>query len=518
MQTQIIGLIVSFFAGALYALAYPSAIGNGWFPLIFIALPLFLWKLEEANLKQGLALIFCYNLGLDLVSYYWIPHTMREFGQLPYVISLLIGILFTFLLQPHWWVYLFVSKKMKPDWKWNSETGILFTAFVITLLERYVPQQFPSFVGSAFLHLAPYLGMAPYFGVAIFSFMLYWLSLEVVAQLKLKKFRPFVWICFSLFLVSNVTSPLKLTQSSKALKVRIVQANIGNFLKISSEKGETDSVESIDKKYYQLSTIDNGFKPDLIVWPETAYPNAFYGTESSITSPFREIIQATDAEMLIGGYDQDLTKSPMDLHESVFNSSLLLNAERVKSSYHKNILIPFGETLPFGPLNRQIVSIIPAISLFARGTGTPLMETRQGYRFVTPICYEILESDYMRYLLNQWKDNHFIVNHTNDSWYGKTAEPFQHLFLSKWRALEFQLPIIRSTNTGITSIIYPDGSESNRLLTGEESVLDVVLPIGEAKNTFYQLYGIAPLILLIAFFLIITAFREKSELFSKANH
>jgi apolipoprotein N-acyltransferase len=110
----------------------------------------------------------------------------------------------------------------------------------------------------------------------------------------------------------------------------------------------------------------------------------------------------TGAEMLIGGYDQNMSKSPLDIFESAYNSSILLSDRQVKTSYHKNILIPFGETLPFGPLNSQIVSIVPAVSLFARGEGTPIMETKDGYRFVTPICYEILESNYMRYLLNQW--------------------------------------------------------------------------------------------------------------------
>ena len=205
---------------------------------------------------------------------------------------------------------------------------------------------------------------------------------------------------------------------------------------------------------------------------------------------------------------QDPSKDMMEIIESVFNASILMNGTKIKSSYHKNILIPFGETLPFGPLNRQIVSIVPAVSLFARGEGTPLMETQNGYRFITPICYEILESNYMRSLLNQHGDNRFIVNHTNDSWYGDTAEPYQHLFLSKWRAVEFELPIVRSTNTGVTSVIYPDGSESKRLGNGEKNILDVSVPLGTGQATFYQTWGVWPLIILAFILLGLTALRE----------
>ncbi len=113
MKNTLLTLLLSFIAGSLYALAYPSFLGNGWLPLIFIALPLFLWKLEKANLKLTLGIIFTFNLGLNSAGYYWIPHTLREFGQLPYIISVLLGLLFSFILQPHWWIYA-VWKKYRP--------------------------------------------------------------------------------------------------------------------------------------------------------------------------------------------------------------------------------------------------------------------------------------------------------------------------------------------------------------------------------------------------------------------
>jgi apolipoprotein N-acyltransferase len=116
----------------------------------------------------------------------------------------------------------------------------------------------------------------------------------------------------------------------------------------------------------------------------------------------------------------------------------------------------------------------------------------------------------MRALLNQWGGNHLIVNHTNDSWYGDTAEPHQHLFLSKWRALEFRLPIVRSTNTGISSVIYPDGSESRRLGVGEKGSLDVAVPLGSGEATPYQRFGIYPLVALFVLLLAATWLRERT--------
>lgn len=507
MKKLSLDFLITLLAGGIYALAYPSFLGNGWLPLIFIALPLFIWKLEEANFKSSLVVILGFNLGLDLVGYYWIPHTLREFGQLPFAVSVLLGSAFCLILQPHWWVYS-VWKKFRPAGNWDDENRIILTALIMTLLERFVNQQFPSFAGSPWLHLAPYLGLAPFFGVALFSFMTYWMSLEVVAQIRAKHLRPQMWIGMALFVILNASLPLKNPSTGLNLPVRIVQANIGNFLKVSSERGDFNSFESISNTYEKISKNDNGFIPHLIIWPETAFPDTFYGSESQVKEIFQNITRETGSEILIGGYDQDLTKSPMDMVESIFNASLLISENKVKSIYHKNILIPFGETLPFGPFNRNVVSIVPAISLFARGSGTPIMETRAGFRFVTPICYELLESNYMRGLLNQWGGNHFIVNHTNDSWYGDTAEPLQHLFLSKWRALEFQLPIIRSTNTGISSVIYPDGSESRRLGINETGGLDISVPLSKPKSTVYQEYGIFPLLLLVGLIYLVTWLRR----------
>jgi apolipoprotein N-acyltransferase len=515
MKSHLLSLSLTTIAGALYALSYPSFMGPGWFPLLFIALPFFLWRLEVANSVKSIILhILSYNLGLNLVGYYWIPETLREFGQLPYFISVVLGLLFTVILQPHWWMYV-LWKKYRPGPQWSSEKATLVTAMIMTLLERYFPQQFPSFVGSPWLHLSPYLGLAPHLGVVTFSFFTYWISLEIFTQISVKKFRKQVWIIFIFFCILNASLPLKKSYSDKVLPIRIVQANIGNFLKIQSELGDLDSFESIKLTYETLSTRENGFKPKLIVWPETAYQETFYGGSLLPDQTFEQIIQKTKAEMLIGGYDQDMSKSPLSLIENVFNASILLNQNGVKSSYHKNILIPFGETLPFGPFNSQVISIIPAVSLFARGNGTPLMITRDGFKFVTPICYEILESNYMRTLLNQWGGNHFIVNHTNDSWYGDTAEPRQHLFLSKWRALEFKLPIIRSTNTGISSVIYPDGSESPQLGTGKVGILDVNVHLGSGLPTFYQLYGIYPVIGIFLLLIISYLIRDKITLIKK---
>ena len=115
-------------------------------------------------------------------------------------------------------------------------------------------------------------------------------------------------------------------------------------------------------------------------------------------------------------------------------------------------------------------------------------------KFFSTICYELLKPKFIREYLNNLKERpHFMINLTNDSWYGKTMEPHQHLFLAKWRALEFNIPIIRSTNTGISSVVYADGTESKRLGVYKTGSLDLELLFGPNKPTIYQSFGILPL-------------------------
>jgi len=95
---------------------------------------------------------------------------------------------------------------------------------------------------------------------------------------------------------------------------------------------------------------------------------------------------------------------------------------------------------------------------------------------------------------------------TNDSWYGDTVEPEQHLFLTKWRAIEFKLPIVRSTNTGISVVIDENGKELQRLNIYEAANLDINLKLSNEKENFqlwYKKFGIwafIPFILLLFLF------------------
>lgn len=509
-----LSLIICLLAGMLYALGFPTFFGASVFVAPIIGFALFNWALDqETSLKKQFILSLAYSLGFYLFGFYWIPHTLMEFGGLFFPVNQLLGLLFSFVIIPQVYCYVVLKKYIKHP---------IFLAIGYVLLERFVPQQFPAHLGHPFLSLAPTVKLvfAPWAGAAFYSFLTAFIALTLV-QHKTSGVKPklyYGFIAAILFLHLPFLYPTPSKENLTSLKIRMVQPNIGNFLKIDSERGGANSIKTVLDNYYYLSTTDIPSKRDLIIWPETAFPNLFFSETFKADHKLRlpqvinEVIINTGAELFIGGYDSKMASNEQS-YKSDYNSAFhFSNQSYMKDVYHKMRLIPFGEGLPFGPLNPYLSGIITNISYFAEGDTYTGFKTDNQLSFVSVICYEVLFPTFVADMLNNQKEEaQFMINLTNDSWYGDTAEPYQHLFLSKWRALEFNLPLIRSTNTGISTVVFPDGSESKRLLIGEKTYLDVDLEIAPRTPTLFQIFGIwSFLTITLVLLLIELAFKRKT--------
>lgn len=503
---QIKTTILSVLGGMLYASGFPLIIGHSFFlgPILgFFLLNYSLMKAEHSFKKQIL-LGFAFSFGFYALGFYWIPQTLNEFGGLTFPLNQVLGLIFSLVIIPQ--VYLFTTIQRKYQ-------NIVFLSIVYVLLEEFTPQQFPAHLGHSFLSLAPEfpLRLAPIFGAPVYSFLTAFIALSMVSHLKTKKAPVLNYALFALMMILNFTLPAPYKGPAlPPLNVRVVQPNIGNFLKISSEKGSTNSLRSVFDSYYELSTAPSTLPLDLIVWPETAFPTLIASElmkknqDLEIPGTLSQIIQKTQAELFLGGYDLKPSIGPDD-YESQYNAAFLFGTDKkLKEVYRKIHLIPFGEGLPFGPFNKILSKYITNVSYFAEGSDFSHFKTKSGIPFVSAICYEILFSDFIREFLNHQKvAPQFLINLTNDSWYGDTTEPAQHLYLAKWRALEFNIPVIRSTNTGITTIIMPDGSESPRLTYQERKSLDVELKINTRTTTLFQQFGLFMVIALALLFSIV---------------
>lgn len=521
--------------GLLYALGYPTKFAtNGIFPLSIIGTFLLIKTFHNYAFEKKLSLsetiwgylLFCFTT--NLFGFYWISYTLKEFGNILAPMNYIVSTLYSLVIFPQFTallIILIIYKRFREIYltehyyspiKLTPSTTIILAA-VATLMEYLIPQQFPAHVGHSWMSTLPYLGLGPIFGVSIFSFMSYWLIYSIIYFFNTKKLNILFSISFIIFLGLNISLPKiwsinNNNVSSKELNIRIVQANIGNFLKLQSESGNGSAVNQVVEKYENLSLKKDreNQKIDLIIWPETAYPYPLFTDQMKnlpefVPQVFSSIGKATEAEILFGGYGRNINAAD-PFFEGEYNSTFLMsNNGLLKDYYNKHFLLPFGETLPVGKFKKNLSQYIQNISYFAAGDKFTLFKLKNELTFITPVCYEILFSSFIRDYFNSSEQKpDIIINLTNDSWYGDTTEPFQHLFLAKWRAVEFNTPVIRATNTGITSVIYPDGTESNRIKSGEEKTLDIALTIADTKKTIFQRFG---LLTMFALWLILVLFQ-----------
>jgi apolipoprotein N-acyltransferase len=526
-------LFLPFLGGILYSMGFPHTIIPNFFlaPILGIFLlyrNLSIFCAIEQTWKKDFIIILAFSFGHYFSGYYWIPAMLKEFGQLPAPTHYLLGLLFPIMLVPQHFAmtllhHLFL-KKLKFENKFLIKT--LIYAFLLCLCEYFIPQQFPTHLGHPWLQLAPYLGMAPHFGTPLFSLLSIWLAFTFIKIDKLKDLKStalFPIFTFIIFLILNITLPLKrpIQDADQTINIRMVQANIGNFLKVSSERGSFNSLSSILNRYKRLSLRPSSNPVDLIIWPETAFPHLLQSKmmkSSAGFTPFlfKEIIRESNSDFFTGGYDASERAELSHSFEDQYNAGFLFKNINDKilldDVYHKQLLIPFGETLPFGAFNHQLSKVIQNISYFKKGERFTLFETKSNFTFVSAICYEILFPNYIRKYLNSLTTKpNFIINITNDSWYGDTSEPYQHLFLSHWRAIEFQIPIFRMTNTGITSVLFENGLESDRLLYNTQEILDTQLARTQNPPTLYQKWGISLTILIFSFIFMICFLIEKKR-------
>lgn len=493
--------LMAIFAGCLYALGFP----NQFIPVLIVGpifgLGLLFHLLDIDNSKKfkfidRAFILLAFSVGYSSFGFYWIPHTLKEFGGLTAPWNYFLGTAFSLIIVPQYWIFLITlhwyNKRARVIvMPWMKH--IIF-ALILTTLEYVVPQQFPAHPGHSWMEMAPHLALAPIGGAPLFSFFSYWLAFCVRQPLHQK--QDWWGVAFGLlFVFINALFPLKLQQDpSQILKLRIVQPNIGNFMKLDSESGGRDSIAKVYASYEQLSLHDHS-QVDLIIWPETAFPqmlrSGLMRKHYKLTPKLmRDIIDQTSAEMVTGGYDMN-PESPGNFMGE-YNAAFHIGLDgRLKEVYRKQKLIPFGEGLPFGPLNKPLSKVLSNVSFFAAGEDFPIFKTTNDFHFASIICYETLFSPFVAdYLNSNTTRPDFILNLTNDSWYGDTSEPYQHLFLAKWRSVEFAIPMVRSTNTGVSSVVYADGTESIQTGVFKQEVLQLDLAKSTSKATLFQRYGI----------------------------
>jgi apolipoprotein N-acyltransferase len=497
------GYLLPVFSGILAGTSYVP------FPpwaLFFCFVPLWLFWLRESSWKRILLGGWIAQFVLTLIGFHWVAHTAHEFGHLPWAVSVLILLLFCSLAHLYVpaaglaWA-LCRSRGHLPLW---TCLGLLPA---ITALFEYVwPMIFPWNFGYAWLWGGlPAFQLAEYTGFAGLSAVTLFLNLAFLAAWENRKSMNGLRIlgaALAGFAGLNALGWLRgenLPPPDAQTRVLIVQGNIGNLAKERAERGEGFR-EEILGRYFALTVqglaASEGASPDFAVWPESAFPYTIYPgrMEEGSVIVLREFLRRHSLALVTGarGYDEAAGKRTNAFY--VFDEK----GKATGPPYDKTMLLVFGEYIPGAARFPELKRWLPFTADFARGEG-PKIKTLHGVVLGPQICYEGLFPWFSRALATQGAQ--LFVNVTNDSWFGTWAEPYQHLAMTLARGIEFRRPVIRSTNTGISTVMLADGTILSRSPLHREWSHTYDVPYRkDPPTTFYQAYGyrLVPAILILA--------------------
>ncbi len=279
------------------------------------------------------------------------------------------------------------------------------------------------------------------------------------------------------------------------VRLRIVQPNIAQ-----DDKWREDNARAIFDKMVALTiqpsaTYPNGIADIThVVWPESAVP--FLIDESEVArSELRRVLNGKTV-LIMGAIRRDAARKDAEGYPAVYNSVLVFDgAANVVGHYDKWRLVPGGEFLPFEwllePIGFRKVVTVPGS--FASGPGPVTLGIPNAPDAGISVCYEAI---FPNGLIEGGRRPQWLLNVTNDGWFGNSTGPYQHLAQARMRAIEQGLPMVRAANTGISAVIDSYGRLHASLPLMSDGIIDSALPF-DTKSTLYFRVGDMALLLLV---------------------
>lgn len=488
-------------------------IGTSYIPyppwaLAFCYLPLW-WAVrlasEHKNYKTIFFLGWISQFVLTLLGFNWIYFTAREFGYLNVPLSVAALVLFASFVHLYIPFSLVAATYLKRKFNLKSSSFIFTMALVHILFERIWPSIFEWNLGYTLLWikspLAQWADTVGFWGLSALIFIFQAALFYALTILKTKRNKALSVISAAVVVVGALwhfgnIKKLEHTKTDSQIKVTLVQANISNEEKLQAEKGY-DYQPFVFNSYFEatdaeLARVNN--ETDLIIWPETALPVALdqvYHYKQSQQSILNRV-KGWQKTLVTGAYSQDTTKRDHLGNLIIRNSVFFLNSEgEAATPYFKTDLLVFGEYMPFGQEAPFLYKLFPFVGVYERGPGPTrkaISLADKNLMLGPQICYESLNPGFSRKLAHIGTEIFF--NLTNDSWFGDWAEPYQHMIMTLARGLENRRPLIRSTNTGISTIILANGDILEQSPIYKKWANTYTLPyLKNPELTFYSKYG-----------------------------
>jgi len=498
------------FTAILISLAYPKP--GLWFLAWVGMIPMLMLALQSSQ-KESFYLGWICGFLHHVITMYWVPPATSTNGNIPLPAAWAALIILFIYLAVFWGIFFALVSRTR-----GSGLFLCLTCPVLWVVLEFIKDHI--LTGIPWLNLAytqppvsPQSQIADILGISGISFILIMANCSVAqsihAFMEKKKLKsiiaPFiifipVLICV-LWYGHNQLQIFSNIPKGDTIKTAVIQANIPQDVKWSREF----TFATIDR-YIKLTKKASKYSPDLIIWPETATP-FYFGHNTEETAYMIKNLEFLDAFLFFG----TPSYSYIDNNLMFFNRAYLLDkSKKITGIYDKVKLVPFAEYVPLKNMLFFIDKLVTSVGAFIPGKGHFIMNL-DSFKFGTLICYEAVFPSIARKYCNNGAN--FLINITNDGWFGTTWGPYQHSHISRFRAIENRIFIIRAANTGISGFIGPDGGYKEILNLEKEGFLSYNVPLTRTNiwqkdtRTFYTKYGNLWIYSMMILFILIIAIK-----------
>lgn len=445
------------------ALAAPWDGQPRWW-LQLLALGLMAWQLERStHWKQAALAGWLFATAWLAATFWWLYISMHTYGGLPAALAVLAVLALAGALALYYAAACALLLRCAPSGR--GARALMFAAFwLLAELARGVWFTGFGWGGIGYAHVeGPLAGYAPWLGVYGITALAAWLAMTLAQLWACDHWQRLV--ALMLLALPTVLQPMtgEVTQSTGRLGVALLQGNIPQDEKFQPGTGVTTALRWYGEQLQQTQAA-------LVVAPETALPLLPQYLPQGYWDALRQRYASGTQAALLG--------LPLGSNsEGYTNSTVGLAPGQTPWRYDKHHLVPFGEFIPTGFKWFTAMMNIP-LGDFKRGdVGQPSFEW-QGQRLGPNICYEDLFGEELgARFRDPARAPTIFVNLSNIAWFGNTVAIDQHLHISRMRAMEFERPFVRATNTGATAIIDHRGQVIAQLPRHTRGVL-----VGEVEG------------------------------------
>jgi apolipoprotein N-acyltransferase len=462
------GNLLAVAAGALTPLALAPF--DLW-PLSILSLAIFYLGMRGLSPRQAFGRGWCYGFGLFGAGTSWIYVSIHTYGGASVLLAAFLMLLFSaavalFFALPAWLWARWIRRNEAP-----LADALAFGALWLAqeAFRGWFLTGFPWLYAGYSQLDAPLAGLAPLGGMWLISFTLALTAALLCNLYRLRERKAFLAAGVALLIAPwGIGQALKghawTSPAGEPLSVAAVQGNIEQ-----SMKWDPAQVNAQLALYRDLTF--RAKRTDLIIWPETAVP-VLMDNAQGFLDMMGNFASSRQSAMITGVPIRQEAH-----HEKRYYNGITVVGEG-EGTYLKQKLVPFGEYVPLEEMLRGLISFFDLpMSDFSRGPSDQTLLQAKGYQIAPFICYEVV---YPEFAAKAAAQSDLLLTISNDTWFGTSIGPLQHLQMAQMRALEAGRWMIRATNNGVTALINPYGQITTQIPQFTEAVMyGEVVPMHE---------------------------------------